>query len=411
MDILELNSKSSLYKGLSSFWLKYFKDSEQLNAIYSGAESLFGQSYLDLMEIILSKSLTNIPVFKHEDWKLLLLQDAQLSFDPAVASSDELPAGPVTFKVLADKVDLTLDDVYISFVDVAHVRTADKPFLPTVGTFNHELSGKSLATKSWTVVVPSNTTIKEALSIANSRVISNKMLTTTDVLADATLKITLNEGEAAFDLTITAAEQLALVTYSDVATLLNTKMNHPSINASIQSGYLVIEAPGNTLRVVETNAKCEELLYLRAFNFLVSVDVPLDLESTLLWEYTYYVQMHTSGYAVVGTEFRYPIDASNVNKKIRQSKYIMNTIYDPSLVLEQTRDYRIDGEYIYFISDPFVLSNVAFRVIDGNKQLAFWMSDVLYDNTLLYDRYGYRFTEPRDASEDYKLFLRGIIFY
>lgn len=412
MALIERNTKSTLYKGLSSFWLKYFKDSDQLNAIYAGAETLLGQTYLDLMEIILSKSLTNIPVFKKEEWKLLVLRENEQTFDDAVSASHVFSLGPVTFSAIADKLDPTLNGVNISFVDVANVRSTDEDFFPTSGFFNHELSGKSLNDKSWTVVVPSNTTIKNAINIAKTRVISNKVITTLNVGFDATFKISFDEGDTEIDVVLTAAEQAAFVTPDDLATLLETKINKAEILVTIEAGYLIIETTnGKPIRILENNQECEDLLLFKAFNFVVDVLVPLDLEGSLLWEYTYYVQLITAGFEQAGIEYKFPIGTGAKDDQIRQVRYIMNTIYDPSLVLEETLDYRVENGFVYFKDNPFDLTNVAFRVLDGNKELAFWMSDVLFDNTLLYDRYGYRFTEPRPASEDYKLFLRGIIFY
>lgn len=412
MALLERNSKSALYKGLSSFWLKYFKDSDQLNAIYAGAESLLGQSYLDLMEIILSKSLTNIPVFKKEEWQLLVLKENEQTFDDAIVSSKTQEIGAVTFSAVADKLDPTLDAVTISFVDVAQVRSTDEEFFPTAGIYNHELSGKSTNDKSWTIVVPSNTTIRNAIDTTKTRVISNKVISTLDVGSDATFKISYAEGDTEIDVVITAAEQASFSTVNDLAALLETKINKAEIKVTVEAGYLLISTiDGSPLRILENNQACEDLLIFKAFNFLVDILVPTDVEDSLLWEYTYYVQLTTAGFAQAGIEYKFPLGTGVDIERLRRVLYIMNTIYDPSVVLEETKNYRIQDGYIYFIDNPFDLTNVAFRVLDGNKELAFWMSDVLYDNTLLYDRYGYRFTEPRPASEDYKLFLRGIIFY
>jgi len=410
MALIERNSKSSLYKGLSSFWLKYFKDSDQLNSIYAGAESLFGQAYLDLMEIILSKSLTNIPVFKKEEWKLLILQEDLVSFDDAVPSSDSRSIESVNIKVVADSVDPLLDATLVSFVDVVHVREDDKEFFPTEGIYNHALTGKSLNNKSWTVVLPSNTTVKDAFMAAKKRVISNKVITSLSVGVDATFTLTYNAGETDVIVTLTTAEQATLTTPDELATMLETKINIPQVAVSIEAGHLIIESNDKEIRVTSSNQASEDLLFIKEFKFLITAEVPLAVENTLLWEPTYYLQLITSGFKLAGLEYRFPITDKNADI-LRHSKFIMNTIYDPSLVLEEFRDYRFENGFIYFSSNPFDLTNVAFRIISGSKQLAFWMSDVLYDNTLLYDRYGYRFTEKRPSTEEYKLFLRGIIFY
>lgn len=61
--------------GLSDFWNRFFKERDQLEAMYKGSEILVGQAYLDLMESVLSVSLRNAPVFSKDFFKLLTIRE------------------------------------------------------------------------------------------------------------------------------------------------------------------------------------------------------------------------------------------------------------------------------------------------------------------------------------------------
>ena len=50
------NARSFL-AGLSDFWLIYFKEIDQLTELYRGTEILVGQTYLDLMGLLLNASV------------------------------------------------------------------------------------------------------------------------------------------------------------------------------------------------------------------------------------------------------------------------------------------------------------------------------------------------------------------
>ncbi len=409
MAIIEPNSSSALYKGLSSYWIKAFKDSAQLEAMYSGTETLFAQLYLDLMEIILSKSLTNIPVYHKEDWRLLLLQDNLLDFEPAVASHDTQEVNSITISARADTAIANLDNTYIAFTDVHGRRTQDRELFPTYGVYNNFEVGKSTDPKVWTVVVPSNTTIAEAIALVKSRVISNRKIEVIDTGAAAEIVLLQNETIAQ-TVTITSAEQAALVDAEDLATLINSKLTLHNVVATIQAKYLIITSEGSTLRATYSNSAFQQLTSVLPFNFIIDMKVPSLISESKVWDIGYYVQLLTVDYAQGGSEYRFQLQKVN-GKYPKKVSFLSNTLYAPSVILEEGVDYRVNNGHIYFVSNPFELTNVAYRVIDGQKQLAFWMSDLAYDNSLLYERYGYRYTEPQDASLEYKNFLRGMMFY
>ena len=414
MALLVRNSKSSIYKGLNSFWVKYFKDSLQLEAVYTGAEQLLSQVYLDLMEIILSKSLSNIPIFKREEYKLLILQQDKLTRDPAVASfSTTKESNGVIFSIKADTTTTSHDGTSIVITDIANITDLDKKYFPYVGFFNDSLVGRSSTTpEPWTIVVPSNKTIWEAIREVKSQVISNKPIASLTGAGDAIFTLSYNEEVHDINVTITAAEQSALTNLEGLQTLLSSKITNSNITVSIESGYLLIKAtPGNTVRVTSANVAAVNWLFIKPFNFLLSVDIPSEYEKTLTWSYTHYIKFKTGGYQAEGTEYRYQLATSGNQQVVRSAKYVTNTLYEPSLVLEEHKHFRVAKGYIYFKTNPFTLPHVAYRLAGDSTQIALWLGDVLFDNTLLYERYGYRFTDKQESSEAYKLLLRGLVFY
>ena len=649
MPVLVRNSQSAIFKGLSSFWIRYFKDSAQLESIYAGAEQLFGQVYLDLMELLLSKSLTNIPIFKKEEYKLFIIQDDQISFTPAVRSFATRTVKQVEFTVRADVISPVFDEVSIAFVDLDSITNEDRQYFPYMGLYNLELNGKSASSpKTWYVVLHSNKTVVDAVKDFKAQVITNKPVTSVPTGVDATFILSLNEGEKEYEVTITAAERGTAGSPTSVASLvslLQTKIDNtatPRVRVVLESDHIIFRTDiGNSLRVVSATSAAENLLFIRAFNFTIEVNVPLDLQQTLKFSNATNLQMSTSGFKPAGSEYRFNlggpgivetaataskgtlskgtstisaeaasadtsfdghsisfIDLANVStvgdsnhfpqvgiynnyvagksyhdntwtvvtpstsniingiqevssfvvtnkplstfttqestpvqftltydndedieitltlaeqnavsniagmvtllaskisnsdivvsessghikfastvkkqlrvsrtnlqaskllhiktfpfilsaidtstaawttaayvsmttvgyrspvykyplasdkdKYLRHVKYMTNTLYDPSLVLEEKKHYRVEDGFMYFKSNPFELQNVAYRVVGNSRQLAFWMGDVLYDNTLLYERYGHRFVDRKPSSEAYKLLIRGMVHY
>lgn len=642
MALIKRNSQSSLYKGLSSFWLKYFKDSPQLESIYVGVEQLFAQVYLDLMEVVLSKSLADIPVFKKEEYKVIILQEDQYSFDASVRSNASRTVDNIVFSVEADQLNEDLDETRIIFYDLDSTIT-----YPYVGIFNQKVvDAESGDPKRWSIVVPSNKTIVECIKDVHAHVISGQKITTAPAGSDIEFVLLYNEGEAEIKVTITALERTGWGgNVTTMVTQLNTKLTHSNVSASLEAGYLFIRTTvGNKLRVVYANEQATATLFLKAFNFKFSVSIPQEIQATAKWDFTTSISLRTSGYKAAGSEYKYKIGgpgsikesavasstnirqaevtfkalavstresydghsinlvnlanvgavhsamfpnvgiysgklagysvqdnvwvavvpngktveeslkdlqsrvissksvtvfsgpgdieftlsynsgesviavtitqseqasitsqtllmnslnlkinhteinvaftnnhlviqtsnnskplriikanqyaesvlffkvfpftisselapsvttsplwgytsylsmitggykapeytynlAQSTDATLRSAKYMTNTLYAPSLILEETKHYRIQNGFIYFKTNPFELDNIAYRVLGSVKQVAFWMGDVLYDNELLHTLYGYKYLSKREASAAYKHLIRGIAFY
>jgi hypothetical protein len=72
------NNSRSLLNGLSDFWLRFFRDLPDLEALYEGAEIMLGQTYLNLLSDVLNTSVDETPIFKKEYYRLLTIREDDL---------------------------------------------------------------------------------------------------------------------------------------------------------------------------------------------------------------------------------------------------------------------------------------------------------------------------------------------
>jgi len=70
----------SLVYGLSDFWTMYFKELPLLEEIYRGVEIDIGQSYLDLLSLLLNSSTQDASLFDKQFFKLLRLREDAVTF-------------------------------------------------------------------------------------------------------------------------------------------------------------------------------------------------------------------------------------------------------------------------------------------------------------------------------------------
>ena len=72
-------AKSLIY-GLSDFWTMYFKELPLLEEIYAGVEIDVGQSYLDLLTLLLNNSTQDAALFDKQYFKLLRLREDTVTY-------------------------------------------------------------------------------------------------------------------------------------------------------------------------------------------------------------------------------------------------------------------------------------------------------------------------------------------
>ena len=94
---------NSILSGLSDFWLRYFSEIDQLTELYKGAEVLIGQSYLDLMSLVLNASVQDAPIFNKEYFKLIRLRETDVRYTEG-GYSYPLPDNVVHAPFLNNKV-------------------------------------------------------------------------------------------------------------------------------------------------------------------------------------------------------------------------------------------------------------------------------------------------------------------
>lgn len=99
------DSKATFLNGLSDLWTRFFKDKNQLAAMYRGAEILIGQAYLDMMSNVLNVSAREAPVFNKEFFKLLTIREDEIEYEAALDRYViELPDNIKDFQFLYNKI-------------------------------------------------------------------------------------------------------------------------------------------------------------------------------------------------------------------------------------------------------------------------------------------------------------------
>ena len=81
--------RSSLLAGLSGFWQKFFRDTEDLEAFYQASEEYLGQVYLDLLSAVLNIGIIDTPVFNKEFWRLFLIDETQVNFHEGASVAED----------------------------------------------------------------------------------------------------------------------------------------------------------------------------------------------------------------------------------------------------------------------------------------------------------------------------------
>lgn len=68
----------TLFRGISSFWSRFFNDKDVIGHLFSASDQLMGQIYLELMEVLLANSVKTVPVFSKEFWKLITFKSNEV---------------------------------------------------------------------------------------------------------------------------------------------------------------------------------------------------------------------------------------------------------------------------------------------------------------------------------------------
>jgi hypothetical protein len=100
---------SSLFSGLSGFWQRFFRDTEDLQAYYQASEFYLAQAYLDLLGAVLSTGIVDTPVFNKGYWKLFAFSENELSYREGASVAEDrflynMPGDAVSVDILQSTI-------------------------------------------------------------------------------------------------------------------------------------------------------------------------------------------------------------------------------------------------------------------------------------------------------------------
>lgn len=82
-------NRHSLIHGLSDFWLRFYADITELEALYTATELQLAQKYLDMLSSFLNISLVETPLFNLEYFKLITIREDEITFQEAQNAGDD----------------------------------------------------------------------------------------------------------------------------------------------------------------------------------------------------------------------------------------------------------------------------------------------------------------------------------
>jgi len=87
---LQIGDKNSaLFDGLTGFWTRFWRDTQDLHAYYNASEIYIGQAYLDMLSGVLNHGIVDQPVFNKEYWRLFEIKENEISFKEGVSVAED----------------------------------------------------------------------------------------------------------------------------------------------------------------------------------------------------------------------------------------------------------------------------------------------------------------------------------
>jgi len=74
---------TSLLRGLSDFWTRFFADTPTLEGLFNASEIQLSQAYFDILQSFLGISVQDVPLFRKELFKLLTIREDHVTFREA----------------------------------------------------------------------------------------------------------------------------------------------------------------------------------------------------------------------------------------------------------------------------------------------------------------------------------------
>jgi len=100
---------TSLLRGLSDFWTRFFADTPTLEGLFNASEIQLAQAYFDILQSFLGISVQDVPLFRKELFKLLTIREDRVTFREATNPGASryvhvLPEAITAIAVLQNKV-------------------------------------------------------------------------------------------------------------------------------------------------------------------------------------------------------------------------------------------------------------------------------------------------------------------
>lgn len=99
----------------------------------------------------------------------------------------------------------------------------------------------------------------------------------------------------------------------------------------------------------------------------------------------------------------------------RHIKYLVSSLFDPTVVLQEDIHYTLDENRIYFVVDIFEDINInrgIYTIESGeDRYILFWSIDILFDSTTIYERFGTYLYDYSINSVQYKSLVMALQFF
>jgi hypothetical protein len=461
---------SSLFRGLSGFWQRFFKDTRDLEAFYQASEQYLGQVYLDLLANVLNTSIDTVPIFNRESWKLFAITENELSYlEGATAADDrflyDMPGTTVDADILQNSIveptvtyekDLDFETVdndgYLRFVrdPFREVLSSDGVYTPAEGVawrWMNILVGNSFRDNTFTGSWVTSTNVRRGDTLRvmayMGAVISEGSLTSAPpnpgrLVYTGTLTFTvLNNTFTALNLgdvievnvdALGAAYGRFIIkeVLSPTAVILEETFGIPLITTTATLGWRLHKAS-----YYDYASQDYEIDYFEEHKYIGKSATPYPVADP--GPYVYAVIREPADDSIEGLALAAGMGPFDLGTKHLKPGSVF--VYAPKLSggnVVEGEDYTVD--YFQGIIAPFsadwdpayTATRCSFRYYgevlysasgvsevqtEGSvRQLALWVPEVLVDRFTLYNNFGSLLNRFEASSETYRAFLKGLMY-
>lgn len=111
---------------------------------------------------------------------------------------------------------------------------------------------------------------------------------------------------------------------------------------------------------------------------------------------------------IVNSKYRFPLSPAFNTKGLNRSHVILSSVVSPKAILNQGYDFFVSDGFIDFTTDPFSISGIPIREVDGDLQITLWCPIADIDTNRIWKNYGHFIKRWRFSTPAYKNFVRGM---